>query len=839
METRKSGLRVWSVNLADGRIRKVTGSRGLIGRDADLMRVGAVLLRDGRCTLVGPGGVGKSRLARAVADGSARRTLWIDAEPLPDVDALAEEVLRQLGQERLPGESPLEAAASALDGAELLLVLDGVEHLGAQFNGAVGTLPIGVDGPWLLVTSRHPLGPSLRPLVKLEPLPTTGVDSPAGQLLMFELDARGIDAESLAADPERWRRVLAATGGLPAAILLTADYVARFGAELDDERPVPIEAIIERCLARTLALLTSNERRAFVQLGLTAGPFTLDLVSGLTGEPAAEARKLVGRLVEHGLVIVGDDRFDLLPPIRDGARDLLDHDGPASAAALDSALAWALGVAGSDTTEAEAAVGANLDTVLGVARLALADPALHPGVVPLVHALFDPMYRRLRWRELLSLLETMATNSTLSPRDQAETALLAAHCAGGCDTIAHARRWLDQAHQIASCLDDPLLQARAWGADAWLSLDVGDHGRAFDAAGRSMRLSGGHTDLELAALRVTAETALASGDLDRAESVARDVLARTTGQTSFDALLARSTIGWCLVERGKYAEAVAHAKLLAADSRRDHGEVSETSVEAELIALAANPHTEPQAPLLDDQRFSWWMRLEQRIRLTARIPIEQGWETVLLAAADIIVLAGQVPLAHPRIEATILLGDAALAGGDLRQALQAYEQALRDAVRAPSRLRAADALDGIAALAPKTGQHELARMASATAAAIRADANAVPWTRPTLPGPAPAPPSHRPPTGWLRDGQLTTAAVDELTQAIRLVKADAEPWATLTHAEREIARLVRRGLSNAEIADELVISRRTVESHLSRIFRKLSIRSRTQLATLPPAAFRQ
>jgi len=813
----------------------VTSSRGLIGRDADLAHVAAVLRRDGRCTLVGPGGVGKSRLARAVSDAGPRRTVWVDAEPIADVDALADELLRHLGAERLPGQSPVEAAVSALDGTDVLVVLDGVEHLGAELAAAVEAMPIGSDGPWLLVTSRHPLGPFLRPLVRLEPLRTSEPDSPGGQLLITELDVRGADVTTLAADPGRWRRMVAATGGLPAAILLTADFVARFGTGFDDERPVPVEAIIERCLARTLTLLNNAERQAFLQLGLTAGPFTLDAVTGLTGERTSEARDIVGSLVEHGLVLVIDDRFDLLPPIRDAVRDLLDH-GDSAQGTLDRALGWAVGLARSDAESAGAVLAANLDTALHVARLALADPAQHPGVVPLVHALFDPMYRRLRWREQLSLLEALATSGTLNLHDQAETALLAAHCASGCDTIAHARRWLDQVQLNAARLNDPLLQARAWGADAWLSLDIGDHGRALDAAGRSLALSGGDTDVELAALRVIAETALASGDLGRAESVAREVLGRTTSPTSFDALLARSTIGWCLVERGRYTEATAHARLLASDSQRNQDGVSETSVEAELIALAANPDTEPRAPLLDDQRFSWWMRLEQRIRLAARAPIEQQWEAVLLAAADVIVLADQVPLAHPRLEATILLGDAALAGGDLRQARQAYEQALRDAVRAPARLRAAEALDGMAVLAQRTGQHQLAGMAAATAAGIRQHATAVAWTRPSLPSLVPAPPS-RPPAGWISHGQLTTAAVDELTQAIRLAQPTGEPWASLTHAEREIARLVRSGLSNAEIADRLVVSRRTVESHLSRIFRKLAIRSRTQLATLPRAAF--
>jgi DNA-binding NarL/FixJ family response regulator len=56
--------------------------------------------------------------------------------------------------------------------------------------------------------------------------------------------------------------------------------------------------------------------------------------------------------------------------------------------------------------------------------------------------------------------------------------------------------------------------------------------------------------------------------------------------------------------------------------------------------------------------------------------------------------------------------------------------------------------------------------------------------------------------------------------------------AELTHREREILRLVARGLTNAEIADRLVISPLTTKTHVSRILRKLDCRDRAQLVTV-------
>lgn len=53
----------------------------------------------------------------------------------------------------------------------------------------------------------------------------------------------------------------------------------------------------------------------------------------------------------------------------------------------------------------------------------------------------------------------------------------------------------------------------------------------------------------------------------------------------------------------------------------------------------------------------------------------------------------------------------------------------------------------------------------------------------------------------------------------------------LTPSERRVARLAADALTNREIAERLFVSEKTVEAHLSRTFRKLGVRSRTQLVT--------
>jgi DNA-binding NarL/FixJ family response regulator len=55
-------------------------------------------------------------------------------------------------------------------------------------------------------------------------------------------------------------------------------------------------------------------------------------------------------------------------------------------------------------------------------------------------------------------------------------------------------------------------------------------------------------------------------------------------------------------------------------------------------------------------------------------------------------------------------------------------------------------------------------------------------------------------------------------------------WTSLTRRQRQVAELVARGLSNQEIADALVISRRTAEGHVDKLFKALGLTSRAQMA---------
>lgn len=69
--------------------------------------------------------------------------------------------------------------------------------------------------------------------------------------------------------------------------------------------------------------------------------------------------------------------------------------------------------------------------------------------------------------------------------------------------------------------------------------------------------------------------------------------------------------------------------------------------------------------------------------------------------------------------------------------------------------------------------------------------------------------------------------MDGNTQAVRLERAVATGVESLTPRQVEVLRLLARGWTNAQIADELFLSRRTVHAHLREIFRKLDVSHRS------------
>ncbi|MFD0327989.1 ATP-binding protein [Streptacidiphilus monticola] len=157
-----------------------------IGRDAEL-RLAARLLTEARLiTVVGPGGVGKSRLVlRAGAEARFPDGVWLaQLAPVTEASLLGHVLVEALGLVDGTAREPLAVLTDALRDQELLLVLDGCEHLLPEAAALVAALLAAAPGLRVLATSRQPLGAPGEHLLPLSPLPSDGPDTEAVRLFL-------------------------------------------------------------------------------------------------------------------------------------------------------------------------------------------------------------------------------------------------------------------------------------------------------------------------------------------------------------------------------------------------------------------------------------------------------------------------------------------------------------------------------------------------------------------------------------------------------------------------------------------------------------------------------
>jgi non-specific serine/threonine protein kinase len=191
------------------------------------------------------------------------------------------------------------------------------------------------------------------------------------------------------------------------------------------------------------------------------------------------------------------------------------------------------------------------------------------------------------------------------------------------------------------------------------------------------------------------------------------------------------------------------------------------------------------------------------------------------------------------------LGQVMLAFGEPAAAREYFRQALDVRVRLGNVLGAAECLEGFAGAAVDD-QPRRAVVLLGAAAELRERAGApVPASEKVrydqLLERARAQQSEESfAAAWAEGRSLTMEAAIELaTQpepldvqqptAVPHVAPDGRDAPPLTRRERQIARLVALGRSNREVAEELVVGVRTVETHLEHIFRKLSVQTRTEV----------
>jgi predicted ATPase len=325
-----------------------------VGREDDIRRVIDLLGRARIVTLLGPGGVGKTRLAVEVALrlGDPPGTgCFVDLAPVGAPALVAEAIGRELGLRLGSGAGAEHGLVEALRPRSLLLLLDNVEHV-LDAAGLVSRLVAAAPGLRVLATSRARLHIEGEQLYEVAPLPVPAPeDDRAGAarapaVALFAQVATAVDPEfDLGRHLPDVVAICGQVDGLPLAIelaagharmltpsLLRARLAVRLGAPTAGRRDSPPRHLtIPATIDWSLQLLRPDERRLFARFGVFAGAVPLEAVEAVCGEGLVDVVDSLGRLVDQSLIRRttdrrGEPRFGQLELIRERARALLAQD---------------------------------------------------------------------------------------------------------------------------------------------------------------------------------------------------------------------------------------------------------------------------------------------------------------------------------------------------------------------------------------------------------------------------------------------------------------------------------------------------------------------------------
>jgi len=304
-------------------------------------------------TVLGPGGVGKTRLAVEVARDLAPRfrdgVTFVDAAALEDPARLAPAIVERVAPQERVAHDPEAQLLDLVREREQLIVLDTFEHV---FAAAALVRRLVTDSPGVrfLITSRLRLGVQGERTFEVVGLACPDDDATnaeMGQLpsvALFEsVAARSLDGfRATERDRKAIARVCRLVGGLPLAVELAATWVRVLSCEAIAEELVADATLLtsatngvhehrhasfEQVFDTSWSLLRPADREVFAALSVFRGGFTRETAKAVAG---AELRHLRA-LIDASLVQRFDARYVLLDVLQRLAEERLEANGQAAA----------------------------------------------------------------------------------------------------------------------------------------------------------------------------------------------------------------------------------------------------------------------------------------------------------------------------------------------------------------------------------------------------------------------------------------------------------------------------------------------------------------------------
>jgi predicted ATPase/DNA-binding CsgD family transcriptional regulator/Tfp pilus assembly protein PilF len=842
----------------------------------------------------GPAGIGKTRLALAVAEALAgdfpNGAAFADLAPIRDPGLVAHAIAQALGLRESPDQPLLEQLREYLRPRKILVLLDNFEQI-LDAAPQVATLLQVCPGLAVLVTSRSPLRLSWEhqfPVAALglpdpskEPTPRAVGRSAA--VALFVARARSV-IPNFAVNRVNARAVAdvcAGLDGLPLALELAA---ARIGVL----PPQAMAAELQRRLvllssgARDLpnrhqslqaafdwshALLDPSERTLFRRLGVFVGGCAVDAAAAVCLDEAdgeATVRAGLQGLVEKSMLRQdpgpgGQPRFSMLETVREYALQKL-RESDDEAGIRDRHFNWCLQLA--EQTQPQLAaptarsaldrLDAEYDNLVGALEWVLAGKRSDPGL-RLAGILGDFWWARGRIAEGRRWLEAVLAHSESVPtHDRARALGSAGSFAMAQGDDARGQTLLEESLTIRRTIADKPGMAASLIALGWAAIERGELPTARRRLDEALTISG-----ELGIKRATANATSGLGRVAWLENDYRGArlrfeeslaLFRELGNMRGIAL-ELTRLGLLLQTQGDLAGARGLYEESLALFREAGDEVNIAQSQSTLAGVLLAQGEIGRAQALN--------------RESLRAFRAGGYRTDIAAAltnlGEVALVQGNLDDAGALLKESLaikrslrdrwslaytlnMFGMQSISKGDLAGAHALLNESLLIQMDLGHKAEIASVLDTCACLAAASGHAARAARLFGQAEALREAVSVVP-----------PPPLRRLRDQWvaatrarLSKGALQVAWAEgralTLEQAAEQALVPPEPEAPrrpaatrrapgdLTAREQEVASLIARGLTNRQIATELSITEGTAAIHVQHILNKLGFSSRAQVA---------